>query len=98
MRSSDRAGAVRRPHTLIGRPLRPNELGGVAAILQAFANDVCLIILSPEDTFGEILDEVEVFAPGGKNVLLADLSTHLVGIVVPHQAKVRIYRGTDFLQ
>lgn len=31
-------------------------------------------------------------------MLLADLSTHLVGIVVPHQAEIRIYRGSDLIQ
>lgn len=67
-------------------------------ILQALANDVCSIILSPEDTFREILDEVEVFAPCRENVLLADLSTYLVRIVVAHEAEIRIYRGTDFLK
>jgi len=46
------------------------------------ANDVCFVIFSAEDAFREILDEVEVFSPCRENVLLADLSTHLVGIVV----------------
>lgn len=55
------------------------------------ANDVCFVIFSAEDAFREILDEVEVFSPCRENVLLADLSTYLVGIVVAHEAKVRIY-------
>lgn len=78
-------------HLSIGNPFRTNELGGVATILQVLANGVCFVILSAEDAFREILDEVEVFSPYRENVLLADLSTYLVGIVVAHEAKVRIY-------
>lgn len=64
--------------SLIRLPLGADEAGGVAVGVEAVADDAHLVVLSLYDAFAEVLDEVEVFAPGGEDVFLADAAAHAV--------------------
>ena len=51
---------------------------------EALPDNVEFVILCSDDALCERLDEIDVFAPCGKNVLCADLSSHIIGIVMAH--------------
>ena len=46
--------------------------------VEALADDVYFVVLAFEDAFAEVIDEIEVFAPGGEDVFLADAAAHAV--------------------
>lgn len=67
-------------------------------VFEPLADYIQLVVLAPDDALCELLDEVQVAAPCGQYVFLAYTASHLVGIVVAHEAEVGIYRGAQLLK
>lgn len=67
-------------------------------VFEPLADYIQLVVLLLDYALVEAFDEVEVFSPCRQNVLLADLSADIVGIIVAHQSEIGIYSGSELFK
>lgn len=67
-------------------------------VFEPLADYIQLVVLLLDYALVEAFDEVEVFSPCRQNVLLAELSADIVGIIVAHQSEIGIYSGSELFK